>query len=261
MRAKKSLGQHFLTDEGTALAVVRWAHIEPGTQVLEIGPGRGFLTRYLLRAGAHVTAVEKDDRLARELGDGFPEAPLQVVCADFLDLSLDEIGPECRVLVGNLPYNVSLPLLLRALEHAERWTHLVFMFQLEVARRLTAEPGGKSFGVPSAVVALTHHCRIVRRVPPGAFRPRPAVESALVAFEPRAEPLLPPEARRAFADWLGAAFRYRRKKACNALAQATGESSDHFRRGLLLLGVSPSVRLEKLSMAHLVALWDWCRAR
>jgi 16S rRNA (adenine1518-N6/adenine1519-N6)-dimethyltransferase len=256
MFAKKSLGQNFLSDLETARKVVEAGRIGPGTEVLEIGPGRGFLTRFLVDAGASITAVEKDRELAEFLPGVFPGHPLRIIEADFLELDLAPLAARGPVVVGNLPYYAAMPILMKVLEHAGAWPRMVFMFQLEVARRLAAVHGSPDYGVPTVLVALTHSATIVRRISPGAFFPRPKVESALVRFEPRPEFLLPdPADRAAFGDFVAAAFRFRRKKGSNALSLGTGldpaTAAGHMER----LGFDPNVRLEELSPDQLVQLW------
>ncbi len=256
MFAKKSLGQNFLSDLETARKVVEAGGITRDTPVLEIGPGRGFLTRFLVDAGARITAVEKDRELAALLPGMFPGAPLNVIEADFLELDLAPLAALRPVVVGNLPYYAAMPILMKVLEHAGTWPRLVFMFQLEVARRLTASAGTPDYGVPTAVVSLTHSASIVRRISPGAFFPRPKVESALVRFLPLDQPLLDrPADRLAFGDFVAASFRFRRKKGSNALSLGTGLDPATAAAHMERLGLDPGARLEVLSPTDLVRLW------
>ncbi len=250
---RKSLGQNFLTDKATSKAVVRCARIGAGTEVLEIGPGKGFLTRALVAAGAEVVAIEKDRNLAARLPGRFLEAALRVQEGDFLEVELAPFAG--RTLVGNLPYNVAMPILSRALEHHDYWPRLVFMFQLEVAQRLCAEPGTRAYGMPTLVAKVTHRTTQIRKVPAGAFFPKPKVDSALVSFEPLSEPLLVGAERLKFLDLMGAAFRYRRKTATNGLSRASHHSSEEIAKVLTGLGHDPRVRLETLSVAELVIIW------
>lgn len=258
-RAKKSLGQYFLTDPETARAVIRAARINHSTPVVEIGPGRGFLTRYLLANAASVLAIEKDSHLAAQLPTLLPSSKLTVIEADFLSLDLENTIPTGKptppVLVGNLPYNAAMPILVSALERSHLWARMVLMFQLEVAQRICAKPGSRTFGVPTVLAALTHNARIVRRVPAGAFHPRPKVNSALVLLEPLATPLLPPDLRRPFMDFVGVTFRYRRKTAPNALSKASCLPASVFSRFLVSRGLSPNFRLEQLPIPVLISLW------
>ncbi len=251
--AKKSLGQHFLTDPGSARAVVRHGRIGPDVDVLEIGPGKGFLTRHLMAAGARLSVVEKDDVFAAALTRQYALSGVDVAVGDFLDLELQPYAG--RVLVGNLPYNVSLPILRRALDHGELWPRMVFMFQLEVARRLCADAGGKEFGIPTIMAAVTHRATIVRKVPAGAFHPRPRVDSALVLLEPLEEPLAAPGERQRFLDFIAGAFRYRRKTAVNAISVTHELSTAKIEDALAAIGADKKIRLEKLPVERLLALY------
>ncbi len=250
---RKSLGQNFLTDEETARTVVRAGRIGPETPAAEIGPGRGFLTRALLAAGADLVAIEKDRELAAALPARFPEARLEVIEGDFLEVALEPLAG--RVLVGNLPYYVSQAILSRALDHGGFWPRMVFMFQLEVAQRICAAPGSKVYGMPSLVTAVTHRATQVRRVSAGAFFPKPKVDSALVLFEPLEEPILAGEERMRFLDLAGDAFRFRRKTATNALSRATKRPSEEVVGVLEANGLDPRCRLETLAPAVLVKVW------
>jgi len=257
---KKSLGQHFLTDIETARTVIRAGKINLATTVVEVGPGRGFLTRHLVQVARNVIAIEKDSALAAELPGTLRAANLTVIEGDFLnvELGMPNAEPAPRTtLVGNLPYNVAMPILARALDHGHLWQRMVLMFQLEVAQRICAQPGSKTYGIPTIMTALSHSASLVRRVPAGAFFPRPKVDSALVLFEPLAEPLLPPALRRPFLDFIGSAFRFRRKTAANALSRASGlhPSQKEFAAALESAGYAPDSRLEQLAPSALVALW------
>lgn len=251
--AKKSLGQHFLTDPGSAEAVVRHGRIGPETNVLEIGPGKGFLTRHLIASGAQLTVVEKDDAFAEALTRQFSPAGVEVAVGDILELDLQPFAGY--VLVGNLPYNISLPILRRSLDHGELWPRMVFMFQLEVARRICADAGGKEYGIPTIMAALTHRATIVRKVPAGSFHPRPRVDSALVLLEPLEEPLAPPGDRERFMKFVAGAFRYRRKTAVNAICNTRDVSPRLVEGALTGIGADNKIRLEKLSVDRLLALW------
>ena len=256
MRPKKSLGQHFLTDPAAARTAVAAGRIDSGTRVLEVGPGRGFLTRYLLEAGASVRAVEMDNGLAHRLAETFRDLDLEVRCGDFLKQDLVQLAdPPPAVLVGNLPYNVGLAILRKSLETPTLWTRIVFMFQWEVACRLCASPGGRDYGIPTVMVALTHEASIVRKVLAGAFRPRPRVDSALVLMEPLPHPLLGDAERARFLSFVSKAFRFRRKKASRALAMATGRPSAPYEVMIERCGFAPDSRLERLPLNVLIELW------
>ncbi len=254
-RPKKSLGQHFLTDIETCKTVVRDANILPGSRVLEVGPGRGFLTRTLLEAEAHVVAVEKDRELIPHLQNRFPDAPLELIEGDFLDVDLEKLGPFDAV-VGNLPYNLGLAIVSKCCKHWPLWKRAVFMLQLEVVERICAKPNTKAYGVPSVVVASTHVAQLTRRVGPGSFVPRPKVHSALVRLIPKNPPLVDGMERESFLNFVGDAFRFRRKTSLNAVSRAVDRPGAELKADFNGVGMDPQRRLETCSVEELLNLWN-----
>ena len=182
---KRSLGQHFLVDPNTAGRIVRLAGVERGDQVVEVGPGLGSLTLSLLDAGAKVRAVELDGRLAevvREVTGGRCE----VEVGDALEVDLAALVGDGPVkVVANLPYNVAVPVVVRFLEEAPGVSSLFVMVQAEVADRLVAPPGNRTYGAVTVKVAYYATARLAGRVPRSVFLPEPNVDSALVAIERR----------------------------------------------------------------------------
>lgn len=253
MRPKRSLGQNFLSDEGTARAVLVHGRIESGSSVVEVGPGRGFLTRYILAAGAQVTAVEKDTALAAALQSADRTGRLTVVEGDFTQLDPSPFAGW--VLVGNLPYNMSMPILRHALSFHRLWPRLIFMFQAEVAVRICAGHGSRDYGIPSVMVALTHKARVVRKVPPGAFFPRPRIDSALVLFEPLESPLCADHEREPFLSFVSDTFKYRRKTAANAMSRASTRSAGEMEELLAASGAPARARPETLSPQQMLHVW------
>ncbi len=259
MRPKRSLGQNFLTDLETARSIVRAAEVTAGEPVLEVGPGRGFLTRALLEAGAWVTAVEIDDDLCQELGRRFPGAKLHRVHRDFMELDLHELElPRCSI-VGNLPYNRASHILRKALSASYLFDRMVFMFQWEVARRICASPGSGDYGIPSVAVALSHQATVIRKIPPGAFFPAPKVHSAVVLFQPLEEPLLPPDDREIFLSFVSTAFRHRRKMVRTTLAAAAGIPVEEMELALARVGLSGSLRPDEIPVAQMIEVWHSAR--
>lgn len=259
MRPKRSLGQNFLTDLETARSIVRAAEVKAGDPVLEVGPGRGFLTKALLEAGGQVTAVEIDDDLCHELGQRFPGADLRLIHRDFMQLDLHELAlPRCPI-VGNLPYNRASNILRKALSTSHLFTRMVFMFQWEVARRICASPGSGDYGIPSVAVALSHRAGLIRKIPPGAFFPAPKVHSAVVLFQPLETPLLPPEDRETFLAFVSAAFRQRRKMVRTTLAAAAGMATEEMEEALARVGLSASLRPDEIPVAQMIELWHSTR--
>jgi len=258
LRPTKTLGQNFVIDGGTVRKIVRSARIAPGERVVEVGPGLGSLTLGLLEAGASVAAVEIDPSLARALpatiaahlpslvaaGGALPR--LDVVVADALDVT-ELPGPPPTALVANLPYNVSVPVLLTFLERFPSLERVVVMVQAEVADRLAAPPGGRTYGIPSAKVAWYASARRTSTIGRSVFWPVPNVDSALVALERRDPPVTAATRREVF-DVVDAAFAQRRKMLRSALAPLAG-SPERCVRALVAAGVDPQARGERLAIA------------
>jgi len=254
------LGQHFLHDRNILGRIVDALEPTPSDMVLEIGPGRGTLTEVLLARGLRVIAIEKDRRLAEGLGPGASGlGGLCVVEGDALHLDWHALLPSPHALaprpvlkiVGNIPYSITSPLIEKALTPPlpER---IVFLVQDEVARRVAAAPGSKTYGALS--VGVQALCRVERlfTVAAGAFRPPPKVRSALLRLTPRADPLVRPDEVAPLRAFVTACFSRRRKQLRNAVPGAT-------RDGLLALGFDPASRPETLAPADFVRLLRWSR--
>jgi 16S rRNA (adenine1518-N6/adenine1519-N6)-dimethyltransferase len=242
----KSLGQNFVHDPNTVRRIVRTAALDPGDVVVEVGPGLGSLTLALLPAVHFVHAVEIDSRLAAALPQTAGEHPrLRVHHADALRTTAAELtDPAPTALVANLPYNVAVPVLLHLLAELDKLRHGLVMVQKEVADRLTAPPGSRTYGVPSVKLAWYAAARQAGRVPANVFWPVPNVESGLVAFTRRPPPRadVPREAVFAVVD---GAFAQRRKTLRAALAGWAG-GPDRAREIILAAGVDPGARGESL---------------
>ncbi|MFD1721579.1 16S rRNA (adenine(1518)-N(6)/adenine(1519)-N(6))-dimethyltransferase RsmA [Amnibacterium endophyticum] len=251
----KTLGQNFVHDANTVRRIVRVAGVRPGERVLEVGPGLGSLTLGLLEAGAAVTAVEIDPRLAAGLAataaERLPEAAgrLDVVTGDAI--RVDVPGVPAR-LVANLPYNVAVPILLRLLADLPSLAAGVVMVQAEVGERLAADPGSKVYGVPSVKGAWYGRFALAGTVPRGVFWPVPNVDSVLVRFE-RGEPRGDEALRLKVFRLVDAAFAQRRKTLRQALAPAVGGPGEA-ERLLEGAGIDPSRRGESLGIDDWVAL-------
>lgn len=267
-RAAHAMGQHFLVDPRAVEHIIEAADLQPGTPVLEIGPGPGALTAALLEAGARVVAVEKDRRVVAYLQERFPAllSPgaaerLTILEGDALQVdptpALEALGPGPWRAVGNLPYNVGTGILLRFLEQAPaRFDRMVFMFQKEVAMRLVAEPGSRNFGSLSLAVENAAEARIIYTLGPDAFDPPPKVDSAVVTFRARATPQVPAELQATFDAVVRAAFAQRRKTLRNAL-RGLPEHLDG-ERALEGAGIDPGRRAETLSLEEFVAMARAC---
>ncbi|PIW30222.1 MAG: 16S rRNA (adenine(1518)-N(6)/adenine(1519)-N(6))-dimethyltransferase [Rhodospirillales bacterium CG15_BIG_FIL_POST_REV_8_21_14_020_66_15] len=253
--ARKSLGQHFLLDTNLTGRIARAAGPLGGVNVIEVGPGPGGLTRSLLATdAAAVWAVEKDSRCIAALDmlkDAFP-GRFHILEADALETDLAALTPAPRAIVANLPYNISTVLLLRWLRQVEQFERMVLMFQKEVADRLTAEPGGKSYGRLSVVTQWLCHVRPLFNVAKQAFTPPPKVASTVVELVPRAEPLAPAE----FTDLESvtqAAFGQRRKMLRSSLKSLGLDP--------VAAGINPEARAEDLSVREFCALARQLAAR
>lgn len=250
LRPTKALGQNFVIDANTVRRIVRTAQVGPGDVVLEVGPGLGSLTLALLEAGVSVVAVEIDPvlagRLAATISENAPHAAdrLTVVCADALRVTELPVAPTA--LVANLPYNVSVPVLLHLLATFPSLRRALVMVQLEVAQRLAAEPGSRVYGVPSAKARWFGEVRQAGHVGQAVFWPVPRVDSGLVELV-RGDPPRTDVSRREVFAVVDAAFAQRRKMLRAALAGWAGSAA---RASELLeaAGVDPTVRGEALSI-------------
>jgi 16S rRNA (adenine1518-N6/adenine1519-N6)-dimethyltransferase len=257
LRPTKQRGQNFVHDPNTVRRIVAAAQLSPDDVVLEIGPGLGSLTLGLLEAVAAVHAIEIDDRLAsrlaRTVAERRPDAshPLTVIEADALRVS-ELPDPQPTAVVANLPYNVSVPVLLHVLATFATIRQGLVMVQSEVADRLVALPGSKIYGVPSVKLAWYCSARRVGSVPPAVFWPVPNVDSGLVALQRREPPATTASRQQVFA-LIDAAFAQRRKMLRSALAGVYG-SSGAAAVALQAAGIDPTARGEVLSVADFARL-------
>jgi 16S rRNA (adenine1518-N6/adenine1519-N6)-dimethyltransferase len=248
--ARKDLGQHFLVDENILRVIERLAELEPGDVVLEIGPGLGVLTRFLAERVSHVHAVEVDRRLEEHLA-GIERTTVH--WQDALDLDVRALDPPPHKLVANLPYNIATPVVAEslALEQLDLWCVMV---QREVADRFFAGPSTKAYGAVSVLVQLAAERTGFHPVSREVFRPRPNVESALVAFR-----RIAPGATAAIRRVVTASFAHRRKTLANALALAGLASRERAVEALDAIGRPPAIRAEALEPAEFVALEEALR--
>jgi len=214
-----------------------------GDAIVEIGPGEGALTRVLLARVPHLTAIEIDRDLAARLALEFASERLSVHCADALDFDFGALAPDARV-VGNLPYNISTPLLFRLARAAHRVRDMHFMLQREVVERMVAQPSTPAYGRLSVMLQTRFRMQRLFNVSRGAFRPPPKVESALVRLEPLGTPLACDETR--FAEIVRGAFSARRKTLRNALPLRPEDYP--------ALGLDPQLRPENLAPADYVRI-------
>lgn len=247
----KRWGQNFVVDANTVRRIVRVADVNADSVVVEVGPGLGSLTLGLLEAGARVIAVEIDatlaDGLVPTVGRYLPESRdrLTVITGDAMHLTELPLAPDA--LVANLPYNVAVPVLLHLLAQFPSLASGLVMVQLEVAERLAAPPGSRTYGVPSVKAAWYADVTQQGRVPRGVFWPVPNVDSGLVQFRRRLQPVTTATRQEVFAC-IDAAFAQRRKSLRSALARWAG-SADAAEAALRSAGVDPTLRGERLDVA------------
>jgi len=243
VRPRKRFGQHFLHDPGVLKRII--AAIEParGDVVVEIGPGEGALTRPLLECLDRLTAIEIDRDLGARLAGEFPADRLTVISADVLDHDFAAYPAGTRI-VGNLPYNISTPILFHLARYADRVRDMHFMLQREVVERMVARHSTPAYGRLSVMLQTRFAMKKLFNVAPGAFRPPPKVESAVVRLVPLNEK---PQCDEAVLEKLvREAFSARRKTLRNALALAPQDYGD--------LGIDPQLRPENLSPADYVRI-------
>jgi 16S rRNA (adenine1518-N6/adenine1519-N6)-dimethyltransferase len=245
---KKELGQHFLVDENILGVIERLADLGPEDVVLEVGPGLGILTRFLAERVAHVHAVELDRSLETHLRD-LPRVDLH--WGDALRLDLAALEPPPHKLVANLPYNIATPLVAESLARLPAVITWCVMVQREVADRLFAQPRTKAYGAVSVLVQLTAQRTGFHPVSREVFRPRPNVDSALVAFR-RVDAGPGPRVRRL----VEGAFAHRRKTLPNSLALAGVAPRARAAEALVAIGRDPTARAETLAPADYVRLAD-----
>ncbi|MFU8858040.1 MAG: 16S rRNA (adenine(1518)-N(6)/adenine(1519)-N(6))-dimethyltransferase RsmA [Deferrisomatales bacterium] len=257
-RARKSLGQHFLSDPGILRRIVEGAGVAEGETVLEIGPGPGGLTRALLAAGARVWALEADPRMVEHLERAGLEG-LRVWVADALEADYEalagEAGGPLRV-VANLPYNISGPLLARLLRQRRAFTSLTLMLQREVGERICAPPGTRQRGSLSVLAQCFCRVSLLLRVSPGSFRPPPKVESVVVRLDRRPEPAVGDE--EALWTTVRSGFGQRRKMLRNSLRALAGEDLEAV---LGQAGLTGRERPEALGVEDWVRLADAVASR
>lgn len=254
LKPTKQLGQNFVTDGNTVRRIVSLAKIGPDDVVVEVGPGLGSLTLGLLATGARVIAIEIDPKLAKLLPSTVaahqPDAVdrLTIINSDALDVT--ELPEKPTAVVANLPYNVSVPVILHLLERFPSWQTGLVMVQLEVADRLVAKPGSKVYGVPSVKLAWYAEAARVGTVPPSVFWPVPNVDSGLVRIIRRETP--DADRRRTF-ELVDAAFVQRRKMLRSALS-GIFSSSAAASEALESVGIDPTLRGEMLGVEDFTRL-------
>jgi len=250
-RPRKRFGQHFLHDQRIIAKILAAIAPKPGDALVEIGPGLGAITLPLLERCGTLTAIELDRDVIPELeAAATGRGKLRIIQADALKTGLTPLAPAGGKLrlVGNLPYNISTPLLFHFLEQSACIQDMHFMLQKEVVDRMAAKPGGKEYG--RLTVMLAAHCKVERlfNIGSGAFRPPPKVESSFVRLTPYTAPPLPIADRERYARVVTAAFSHRRKTLRNALSGLVDEAA------IRAAGIDPQARPETLSAGDFAKL-------
>jgi len=249
------LGQNFLADPNLLEAIVRDADLAPDDVVLEVGAGEGVLSERLAAAAAHLHTVEIDRGLEQALAPIAALPNVDLHWGDAMKLDLAALEPAPTAMVANLPYSVATPLILRTIEELpslRRWTVMV---QREIADRLRAAPGSRTYGAPSAVAQLACEVELLRAVDPAVFKPRPRVDSAILRLRRTG-----PGADTATRDLIRAAFAHRRKSLARSLEHAEPGSLGPARAALAELGLREDARAESLAPEQFAALSAKLRA-
>jgi 16S rRNA (adenine1518-N6/adenine1519-N6)-dimethyltransferase len=251
----KRLGQHFLVDPNIVRKIIAAAGILPDDTVLEIGPGRGILTRALCAAAKHVIALEIDPKLHAYLAGRVQDCTnLELRLGDALAFDYESL-PARTIVVANLPYYLSTPLLGKLLESRRRLNRLVIMVQTEVARRLAAPPGSDDYGRLSVLAQYTSDVQVRFQVSPACFRPRPRVGSAVVSLTIHRHPRVAVRNEDQFFQVVRDGFAHRRKTIVNSLRDE-GWAPDDIAAAIGKTGISAGRRAESLSLEEFAALAD-----
>jgi len=253
-RARKRFGQHFLHDQNIIERILRSIDPRPGDRIIEIGPGQGALTWPLLQRCGELTAIELDRDLIPVLQQNSTRyGKLQLINADILEFDLASLGGEQMIrLVGNLPYNISTPLMFHVLDSIAQISDMHFMVQKEVAERIVAAPGNGDYGRLSIMLQYQCDCQLLFEVPPGSFTPPPKVDSAVIRLIPRAKPEHDIGDYANFSAIVQAAFGQRRKTLSNSLKNTLS------RDVIIACGIDPGLRAENLSLDDFAKLSRAC---
>jgi len=244
----KTMGQNFLHDRNLAQWIVDRAELGPDNYVVEVGPGLGALTEFVLASGARVLAIEKDARLAAFLRERFKSDTLEILHADALEFDVRRLFAQPRVkFIGNLPYNISSQLLLRFTHYPNPISLWLCMLQKEMAQRLSAEPRSKDYGALTLMVQSRYRVEYLRTVPASVFLPRPEVDSAFIRISPRPADEFPNYDAEAFIRLVRKGFSQRRKQLQKLLREEVGDWS----------GATQACRFEPTARAEELSLTQW----
>jgi 16S rRNA (adenine1518-N6/adenine1519-N6)-dimethyltransferase len=252
----KKYGQHFLTDTRILGAIVDALGPTAADTVVEVGSGRGSLTDILVERSGRVVGVEIDRALAKQLGERYASRPnVQIVQGDVLETDLRALAGDDFLLIGNVPYYITTPIVFKALEPPIP-KRAVFLVQREVAERMAAKADTEAYGALSINVGVVADVEQVMIVPAGAFQPPPKVESAVVRITPRAKPLVDVRSLPAFRTFVQAAFGQRRKQMQRVLRTIRGLSAEEASALLERVGIDPTARPEVVTPVEFAALFE-----
>lgn len=253
----KTLGQNFLHDGNLARWIVDKAELTPEDYVVEIGPGLGALTQFILASGARVLAIEKDQRLADFLRKRFPSERCEILHADALDFDVRQLFAQPRVkLLGNLPYYIASQLLLKFTKYPSAISLWLFMLQKEMARRISASPGTSDYGALTLIIQLHYRVEYLRTVSASVFLPQPDVDSAFVRISPRTPDELPDHDPEIFFRLVRRGFSQRRKQLRNLLS----DDLPNWDEASSAAGFEPRARAEELALEQWIALSNLARS-
>jgi 16S rRNA (adenine1518-N6/adenine1519-N6)-dimethyltransferase len=256
-QTRKSLGQNFLVDERVLRQIVQLAGIGPDDHVLEVGPGPGSLTKYLVEKAQKVIAIEFDEDLAAILKNEVRSDKLDVISADVLKFNfndLSRLGCKLKV-VSNLPYNISTEVVFKLLETPGVFSELYLMLQQEVAKRIVSKPGGREYGILSVICQYHSNPEIILNLGPQVFKPRPKVNSSLVRFRVFDQPRFPVTDYREFKKVVRACFSMRRKMLKNSFGRSgLGLAPEKMEMLLVNAGIDLTARAETVSLEKMVKL-------
>ncbi len=265
---RQRLGQHFLRDVKVVHTILAAAELQKSDTALEIGPGKGILTFPLADRVQRLVAVELDDDLAPQLAARFKERPaVQIVHASILDVNLDVLAQDPALslehkrpikVLGNLPYSITSPIFEKVMAWPG-WDIAVFLIQREVAERIAAKPGSRSFGILSLAVQLFAETQMIHQVKPGAFMPPPRVDSTVIKLRRKPKLLVSQEDIPAFFDLAHGAFAHRRKTIANSLAMHADVARSEVEKWLTKHGLSAGLRAEAVPLeeyARLAGPWS-----
>lgn len=252
--ALKRLGQHFLVDQDALHAIAEAVDPSPGDTIIEIGPGRGALTDILAERDNDLIAVEIDRALSAQLRERYASnTRVRVIEDDFLKVDVAPLIHGSHVVVGNVPYYITTPIIFKVLQHPLP-RHAVFLVQREVAERIVSGPGSREYGALSVNVQAIASAEIVRNVGPRSFKPPPKVDSSVIRITPRPDPIIATDEIARFRGFVQGLFGMRRKQIANGLRSVAQLTSERTQEVLASVNIDPQARAETLTPSQLAEL-------